>query len=220
VGRRGHHALSGVAGGVAVGVVASALAGCIPPREPSRHLGGEAFFLGAYVHARTSACAGGAYELAMAPRPSYVIDTYPAIYESAWELRACGQTSRFTLDCAMRGETWSCGAHEWPTPWLPQDYALAHEIEAVALRAPACPAARSCASGSGAKCAEDGLVVRRLPRAPSSSADMASYDVARCGVVVAVNVRCSREAPFQCVTVASTPVDYGAPAPHDAAPSP
>lgn len=186
--------------------LATATAGCIPAREPARHLGGEAYFLGAYVQARTSACGDPWYELALAPRPARVTETYPATYESMWELRACGQAIRLTLDCAMLGETWACRARDWPTPLVAPDYALAHEIEAVARRAPECPAERSCRKP---QCSEDGLVVRRL--ASDRAADVGRYEVARCGVVASVNVRCTREAPFQCVTVASSPVDMARP---------
>ncbi len=191
MGRRGPHAL-----------ILLFVGACVPPREPARHLGGETHYLGAYVAARTSACDDRTFELAMAPRPRAVIETMPAIYESWWELRACGQALRFSLDCSLRGETWSCSAHEWPMPTIDHDYRLAHEIEAAARRAPACPPERSCV---GKQCAEDGMIVRRLPQ--ERGTDVARFEVARCGLVAAVNVRCTDEAPFQCVTSASPPVD-------------
>lgn len=200
MGRRSPHALIAAA---FAGFAGATLAACIPPREPARHLGGEAHFLGAYVRARAAACQDGTFELELGPRPRKVIETLPAIYESRWELRACGQALVFHLDCAMRGETWGCSAHDWPMPVVPADDALAQELEAVARRAPSCPPERSCVTAGS--CAEDGLVLRRLPRA--RGADLERYEVTRCGLVSSVNVRCTREAPLQCVTAVSAAVD-------------
>lgn len=167
-------------------------------------LAGETQFLAPYVRSRSEQCEDRVFELTLGDRPSVVIATLPAIYESGWTLRTCDGEIHFLLDCSDHGEGMRCRAHDWPLP-IGSQSEFPYELAAVAEEAPTCPREKSCATKKN-NCGDDGLTLRRydakaMSSLPSSARfSTAFYEVEKCGARRAVAVRCPREDPYRCIT--------------------